>query len=72
MAEGVSLQGRCSVTATPSPTPSHAHWQAEWYRSTLRFPNNYSLTKRMGECLLYDRAEQVGWSRQPRRLAYAS
>lgn len=38
--------------------------QAEWYRDLLGFPNNYCITKRMAECLMYERAKQV-WKGGP-------
>lgn len=40
--------------------PSLAWLQAEYYRDLLSFPNNYAMTKRMAECLMYERAKEVG------------
>ncbi|KAI7841576.1 hypothetical protein COHA_004746 [Chlorella ohadii] len=35
-----------------------AEKRAEYYRDLLSFPNNYSITKRMAECLMYERAKE--------------
>lgn len=43
---------RFPALAPPAP-------QAEYYRELLGFPNNYSITKRMAECLMYERAQEV-------------